>query len=105
MEDERQSRRLLLARAHHCATCVAEMVRSAKLQRIAIAGSIPMDRMRDALARQKAQLLDRWGRQLRAAAEAGFALDGATADVLPLLLEAADRALHRRFRAVSPGTS
>jgi signal transduction histidine kinase len=105
MEDERQSRRLLLARAHHCATCVAEMVRSAKLQRIAIVGSIPMDRMRDALARQKAQLLDRWGRQLRAAAEAGFALDGATADVLPLLLEAADRALHRRFRAVSPGTS
>jgi signal transduction histidine kinase len=105
MEDERQSRRLLLARAHHCATCVAEMVRSAKLQRIAIAGSIPMDRMRDALARQKSQLLDRWGRQLRAAAEAGFALDGATADVLPLLLEAADRALHRRFRAVSPGTS
>ncbi|HZR08557.1 MAG TPA: hypothetical protein VFA79_08260 [Myxococcales bacterium] len=63
-----------------------------------------MDRMRDALARERAQLVERWQRQLRAAADAGFALDGATADVLPKLLEAADRALHRRFRAVGPGT-
>jgi signal transduction histidine kinase len=62
-----------------------------------------MDRMRAALAREKEQLLERWERQLRAAADAGFALDGATAEVLPKLLEAADRALHRRFRAVGPG--
>ncbi|MGZ6124173.1 MAG: sensor histidine kinase [Myxococcales bacterium] len=62
-----------------------------------------MDGVRDALARRKAELIDRWGRQLRAAAEAGFALDGATVVVLPRLLEATDRALHRRFRRADPG--
>ena len=63
-----------------------------------------MDRMRDTLARQKARMLDRWGRQLRAAAEGGFSLDAATAEVLPRLIEAAESALHRRFRTVSPGS-
>src|SRR5947209_6148226 len=46
------------------------MVRSAKRRRIAITGSPPMDRMRDALARHTLELIDRWDRQLRAAAEA-----------------------------------
>lgn len=104
VQEERQSRRLVLVRAHHCAACVGEMVRSAKLQRIAVAGGASMDRLREALAQRKGQLRDRWGRQLRAAAEAGFALDRATAEVLPGLLEATDRALHRRFRALGPGT-
>jgi signal transduction histidine kinase len=81
------------------------MVRSAKPRRIAITGSLPMDRMREALARHKLELIDRWDRQLRAAAEAGFALDGATAEVLPQLLEAMDGALHRRFRVTPPGTA
>jgi signal transduction histidine kinase len=81
------------------------MVRSAKLQRITVTGSIPMDRVRDALARQSGDLLERWQRQLRAAAEAGFALDAETAQVLPRLLEATDRALQRRFRVVAPGTA
>lgn len=61
-----------------------------------------MDGVRDALATRKDQLIDRWKRQLRAAAEAGFALDEATVEVLPRLLEAADRALHRRFRVADP---
>jgi signal transduction histidine kinase len=64
-----------------------------------------MDRVRESLARQKDQLLDRWDRQLRAAAEAGFALDAGTAEVLPHLLDAADRALERRFRIVAGGGS
>lgn len=104
MQDARGPRRIVFARPYHCAACVGEMVRSAKLQRITVAGSIPMDRVRRVLAEQKSELLDRWQRQLSAAAEAGFALDPATAQVLPELLEAADRALERRFRAVPGGT-
>jgi len=63
-----------------------------------------MDRVRELLARQRADLLDRWDRQLLAAASAGFGLDAATAEVLPALLDALDRALERRFRAVPAET-
>jgi signal transduction histidine kinase len=63
-----------------------------------------MERVRAVLARKKPELVDRWQRQLRAAAEAGFALDEMTAAVLPELIEAADRALERRFRTVPAGT-
>ena len=63
-----------------------------------------MDRVREALARHRGELLDRWNRQLRAASEAGFPLDSGTAEVLPRLLEAADRTLQRRFRPILPGT-
>jgi signal transduction histidine kinase len=63
-----------------------------------------MDRVREALARQRDDLLDRWNRQLLATADAGFALDPATRAVLPHLLDAADRALERRFRTVPVGT-
>jgi signal transduction histidine kinase len=105
MQDVNGPRRIVFARPYHCAACVGEMVRSAKLQRITVSGSIPMERVRAVLARQRPDLLDRWQRQLRAAAEAGFGLDGATAEVLPELLEAADRALERRFRTVPGGTT
>lgn len=104
MQDARAPRRIVFARPYHCAACVGEMVRSAKLQRITILGSMPMDRIRGVLARQRPELIDRWQRQLLAASEAGFGLDGATAEVLPQLLDAADRALERRFRAVPAGT-
>src|SRR5260370_16781943 len=60
-----------------------------------------MDRVSEVLVKERAQLVDRWVRQLRAAADAGFALDPVTAQVLPELLEATDRALDRRFRAPS----
>src|SRR5471032_2336704 len=59
-----------------------------------------MERVRGVLARQRAGLVDRWDRQLKAAAAAGFALDPSTAQVLPQLLDAADRSLERKFRAV-----
>lgn len=104
VQDERSTRRVVFARPYHCAACVGEMVRTAKFQRITVAGSIPMDRVREVLARQRDELIGRWRRQLDAAAEAGFALDPQTAEVLPQLLEAADRALERRFRAVPKGT-
>ena len=104
LQDERTTRRVVFARPYHCAACVGEMVRSAKLQRITVAGSLPMDRVREVLAQQRTELIGRWQRQLLAAAEAGFALDAATAQVLPELLEATDRALERRFRAVPIGT-
>jgi signal transduction histidine kinase len=105
MQEARSTRRVVFVRAYHCPACTGEMVRSAKLQRMTAVGSIPMNRVQDALARQRNELLDRWDRQLRAAAEAGFALDSRTAAVLPLLIEAADRALERRFRAVPGGTA
>lgn len=101
-QDLRGPRRVVFARPYHCAACVGEMVRSAKLQRITISGSVPMERVRSVLARQRPELLDRWRRQLRAAAEAGFALDEATIEVLPALLDAADRALVRRFQPLEP---
>jgi signal transduction histidine kinase len=62
-----------------------------------------MNRVREALARHREELLDRWNRQLRAAADAGFALDGGTAEVLPRLLDAMDRSLERRFGPIPPG--
>ena len=62
-----------------------------------------MDRLRGLLAGQRLDLIDRWNRQLLAAAEAGFALDPDTAKVLPLLLDATDRALQRRFLLVPSG--
>jgi signal transduction histidine kinase len=99
MEDALGPRRVVFVRPYHCAACVAEMVRSAKLQRITLSGSDSMERVREILRKQRAQLVDRWDRQLRAAAEAGFALDPGTAQVLPHLLEAVDRVLERRFRA------
>ncbi len=101
MQDARSTRRVVFTRPYHCAACVDEMLRSAKLQRIAISGSIDMDRVRGALARQREDLLGRWRRQLKAAAEAGFALDPVTLEVLPGLLEATDRALQRRFQSLS----
>jgi signal transduction histidine kinase len=58
------------------------------------------ERVREVLASQRAGLVDRWDRQLKAAAAAGFALDPSTAQVLPQLLDAADRSLERKFRAV-----
>ena len=99
MEDAIGPRRVVFVRPYHCAACVAEMVRSAKLQRITISGSDSMERVREILRKQRAQLVDRWDRQLRAAAEAGFALDPGTAQVLPRLLDVVDRVLERRFRA------
>jgi len=63
-----------------------------------------VNRLREALARRRDELIDRWDRQLRAASSAGFPLDPETAQVLPDLLEAVDGALERRFRAVPPRT-
>ena len=103
-QDRIQPRRFIFFRAFHCVACTGEMIRFAKLQRITLAGGIRMDRVRETLARQRGDLIDRWDRQLLAAAEAGFALDAETRTVLPRLLDATDRALERRFRAVSPGT-
>jgi signal transduction histidine kinase len=105
LQDTRAPRRLVFVRPYHCAACVGEMVRSAKLQQIAISGSTSMERVRDILSRRRPELIDRWDRQLRAASEAGFALDAATAQLLPQLLEATDRALERRFRAIPAGTA
>ncbi len=62
-----------------------------------------MERVRDVLLQKRAELQDRWERQLRAAADAGFPLDQATAQLLPQLLDAADEALERRFRLPTPG--
>ena len=103
-QDGTGPRRFVFFRAFHCVACTGEMIRFAKLQRITLAGSIRMDGVREILSRQRDDLLDRWNRQLLAAAEAGFALDGATRAVLPRLLDATDRALERRFRAVAPET-
>ena len=62
-----------------------------------------MDPLRDLLARKRAELQDRWERQLRAAAEGGFPLDGSTAQILPLLLQSTSAALERRFRGPKAG--
>jgi signal transduction histidine kinase len=62
-----------------------------------------MERLRGVLFEKRAELQDRWERQLRAAAEAGFPLDQATAQLLPQLLDATDEALERRFRLPTPG--
>lgn len=63
-----------------------------------------MDRVRAILSSRREELIDRWRRQLRAASEAGFALDEGTRQVLPELLDATDRALVRRFRAPQAGS-
>src|SRR5256885_16998271 len=62
-----------------------------------------MDPLRDLLARKRAELQDRWERQLRAAAEGGFPLDGSTAQILPLLLQSTSAALERRFPGPKAG--
>lgn len=62
-----------------------------------------MERVREVLSRQRGGIVDRWGRQLKAAAAAGFALDANTAHVLPHLLDATDRSLERKYRALDPG--
>ena len=63
-----------------------------------------MKRVREEVARRRTELLDRWDRQLRAAAAAGLALDPETADLLPRLLDAIDGILERRFRRIPPRT-
>jgi len=62
-----------------------------------------MDRVRELLFRKRAELQDRWDRQLRAAEEAGFPLDNATSRLLPQLLEATAEALEKRFRLPAAG--
>jgi signal transduction histidine kinase len=62
-----------------------------------------MQRVRELLEHKRSELQDRWDRQLRAAAEAGFPLDETTSQLLPQLLDAAHEALERRFRLPSPG--
>jgi signal transduction histidine kinase len=62
-----------------------------------------MDRVREVLSVKRAELQDRWDRQLRAAAEAGFPLDLGTSHLLPQLLEATAEALEKRFRLPVPG--
>jgi signal transduction histidine kinase len=102
-QDPRGLRRTIFVRRYHCAACVGEMVRSARLQKVAIAGSVPMEPVREILSRSRAEIIDRWSRQLLAASEAGFALDGETATLLPALLDKTDAALERRFRPPVPG--
>jgi len=63
-----------------------------------------MDPLRDLLARKRAELQDRWERQLLAAAEGGFPLDAGTARLLPQLLHSTNAALERRFRRPRSGT-
>jgi signal transduction histidine kinase len=62
-----------------------------------------MERVRELLVEKRGELQDRWDRQLRAAAEAGFPLDEATSHLLPELLDATHEALERRFRLPGPG--
>ncbi len=76
----------------------------AKLQRVVLNGSMRMDHVRELLFHKRAELQDRWDRQLQAAAEAGFPLDRATSHLLPQLLEAAGEALEKRFRLPVAGT-
>jgi signal transduction histidine kinase len=62
-----------------------------------------MNRVRDLLFQKRAELQDRWDRQLRAANEAGFPLDYATSHLLPQLLDATAEALEKRFRLPAAG--
>jgi signal transduction histidine kinase len=64
-----------------------------------------MDPLRDVLARKRAEMEDRWDRQLRAAAEAGFPLDRATGHLLPRMLDSTADALERRFRLPAEGAA
>jgi len=89
---------------YHCEPCVRELDQLATRQRLVLHGSVRMDRVRELLFHKRAELRDRWDRQLRAAAEAGFPLDQVTSDLLPQLLEAAGEALEKRFRLPVAGT-
>jgi signal transduction histidine kinase len=95
--------RHISVRGYHCEPCILELDQAAKLQRVVLNGSIPMDRVRELLLQKRAELQDRWDRQLRAAAEAGFPLDGATSQLLPQLLDAVGEALEKRYRLPAPG--
>ena len=85
-------------RGYHCQRCIEELGQAAKLQRVVLNGSVPMDRVRELLLHNRAELQDRWDRQLRAAAEAGFPLDDTTSHILPQLLDAVGEALEKRYR-------
>lgn len=102
-QDAHRDLRCVYVRPYHCAACVGEMVASAGQGKMTILGSVPMESVREVLSRDRQQIIDRWSRQLRAAAEAGFALDEATAEILPSLLTATGRALQRRFRPIAEG--
>src|SRR5207253_5181725 len=95
--------RIVSLRMYQCDPCVQELDQMAKLQRVVLNGSVPMDRVRELLFEKRAELQDRWDRQLRAASEAGFPLDHATSHLLPQLLDAAGEALEKRFRPPQPG--
>ena len=95
--------RLVWLRGYHCEPCVRELDQMAKLQRVVLNGSVRMDRVSELLSEKRTELQDRWDRQLRAAAEAGFPLDHATSQLLPQLLDATAEALHKRFRLPAPG--
>jgi signal transduction histidine kinase len=95
--------RVVSLRGYHCEPCVRELDRMAKLQRVVLTRGVRMDRVREVLSVKRAELQDRWDRQLRAAAEAGFPLDLGTSHLLPQLLEATAEALEKRFRLPVPG--
>jgi len=95
--------RIVSLRMYHCDPCVRELDQMAKLQRVVLNGSVRMDRVRELLFQKRAELQDRWDRQLRAAAEAGFPLDHATSNLLPQLLDATAEALQKRFRLPAAG--
>jgi signal transduction histidine kinase len=96
--------RVVSLRGYDCEPCVWELDRLASVQRLVLTGSVRMDRVRELLFEKRDELQDRWDRQLRAAAEAGFPLDHATSHLLPPLLDAAGDALEKRFRLPVAGT-
>jgi signal transduction histidine kinase len=96
--------RAVWLRGYHRVPCVLELDHLASRQRVVLNGSERMDRVREMLFEKRAELQDRWDRQLRAAAEAGFPLDHATSHLLPQVLEAAGDALEKRFRLPPVGT-
>ncbi|HUJ28364.1 MAG TPA: hypothetical protein VLW85_20215, partial [Myxococcales bacterium] len=102
MQEADALRRTVFTRPYHCGACVREMARSAKLQRVSLTGSMSMERVGALFWRERAALLARWDRQLRAVAESGAALDAGTSEVLPELIDAAVRALERRYRSAPP---